>query len=68
MLLGFKASSMKRAYFSRFSRTFVFGFKPTNKMFSFIELTIFLCFDSKVPSLFGSFLWINAHKSFLQKR
>jgi len=33
-----------------FSWTFVFGFKPTNKIFAFIELTSFKSFDSKVPS------------------
>jgi len=68
MLLVFKASSMKSACFWRFSRTFVFIFKPTNKNFAFIELTSFLSFDSEVPSFYFESMPPFAHKPVLHSQ
>jgi len=40
---------MKRVYFWRFLLNIMFGFKPTNKKFAFIELTSFKSFDRSLP-------------------
>ena len=67
MLLVFKASSVKCAYFWSLLLNICVRIKSTNKKFACIELTSFKSFDSKVPSFkFGTLLWTNAHK-FLAK-